>query len=351
MMIKRIGILPWVGSDQHQINFANALEKEGYVVEKIRYKKGFPLSAALEKNIDLLVLDWVHSFFISESVLVSLFKTSLQFVDRLLVRNRKIPIIWNMHNLHRHDKKHQNLEKFNFKKLAACVDGIRVFNDFSVNEVKNYLGLKEEPPVLCIPQGEYKVPINNGAFSKSLYGFSNNVIVILFFGSIRSGKGLDVFLNTFSKNKNKNIKLIVAGKSVEEELAKKVKFLALMDERIVLNDTFIPDEQVTELFLIADLVVLPYESISNSGVQLLAHSFAKPILANDIPIFRSTLSGDYTEFFRLGDENSLNDALKRFMDRDIQEMKSASEGVLKYKKWDKVIHQFIEFATKLEKKI
>src|SRR6266536_2454601 len=171
--IKSIGILPWVGKDQHQINFAEALEKQGYLVERITYRKGLPLSNALKKNIDLLILDWVHSFFISDSFLISAIKTFLQFADRQLIRNREVPVIWNMHNLHRHDKKFFKLEQYNFRKLAACANGIRVFNDYSVKEVREYLRLNDHYPIMSIPQGVYVYPENGTQTTKQQAGYGS----------------------------------------------------------------------------------------------------------------------------------------------------------------------------------
>lgn len=343
--IQRIGILPWVGTDDHQINFAMALQAAGYSVEKIIYKKGFPLHSALKQHpVDILVLDWVHSFYISNSVFVSLLKTFLQFWDRKLVRNRKTIIIWNMHNLHRHDKKFLHLEKFNFKKLAQCVNGIRVFNDFSIAEVRKYLGLKLNYPIVNIPQGQYYTR-NNLSFDYS----NENVVdfVILFFGSIRKGKGLDKFLVTFSKIENRNLKLIIAGAPVDDELIYIVKKEAEKDKRIIIIDRFIPEDEIEKLFELAFAIVLPYENILNSGVQLLAHSFSKPILANDIPVFRESLSPLCTEFFLLNDHNSLSEAIIKLKERDYGTMKIASASVLKNRQWNNIVDRFIAFAGNL----
>src|SRR5690606_17669800 len=53
---------------------------------------------------------------------------------------------------------------------------------------------------------------------------------------------------------------------------------AQSDARIRLQFDFIADEHVQRYFRAADLVVLPYREILNSGTALLALSFDRPVL-------------------------------------------------------------------------
>lgn len=345
--IVKVGILPWAGKDEHQLNFAKALEDRGYSVVRITYKKGFPLHNALKNDIDLLILDWVHSFYISSSSWVSLTKTILQYGDRQLVKKRTIPIVWNMHNLHRHDKKFLKLEQFNFKKLAACVDGIRVFNNFSIKEVRKYLNLKDNYPIINIPQGQYK---EGQEFQTGKYAGGKLItdeINLLFFGSIRAGKGLDKFLSAFRKLKSQDIKLTIAGTPMDDDLIRFVRAQRDADTRITLIDRFITDAELANLFNKAFALVLPYENILNSGVQLLAHSFSKPLLASDHPVFLNNLSEKYTEFFSLSEPGSLDNALNKLRVRNYPAMQIASASVLNDHKWESVVKQMIEFGELL----
>ena len=146
---KIIGIYPWVdvennSGDKHQTLFANALEGEGFTVTRIKYKRGFPLTNALKTNVDVLILDWVHSFYTSQSLLNTLVKSFLGTLELTFIAICNRTIIWNLHNLQRHDGKYQRIEKFCFQQLAKKVNYIRVFDQSHVNKVSQYLKISKK---------------------------------------------------------------------------------------------------------------------------------------------------------------------------------------------------------------
>jgi glycosyltransferase involved in cell wall biosynthesis len=50
-------------------------------------------------------------------------------------------------------------------------------------------------------------------------------------------------------------------------------------DHVILDDRYIPNEQVAIYFAACDLVILPYRNISQSGVVHLAFSFGRPVVA------------------------------------------------------------------------
>ena len=47
-------------------------------------------------------------------------------------------------------------------------------------------------------------------------------------------------------------------------------------------DGYIPDKEVEKFFAASDLVVLPYESATQSGIAQIAYGFEKPIIATNV---------------------------------------------------------------------
>ena len=47
-------------------------------------------------------------------------------------------------------------------------------------------------------------------------------------------------------------------------------------------NTYISDEEVTELFTISDVIVLPYISATQSGIIPIAYAFKKPVIASNV---------------------------------------------------------------------
>lgn len=113
----------------------------------------------------------------------------------------------------------------------------------------------------------------------------SSVNYLLFFGFIRPYKGVDLLLEAFADERLKNIncKVIIAGEFYEDakryyDIEKNLN----LTSRIVWCPDFIPDSGVAPYFNIADIVVLPYKSATQSGVAQIAYHFEKPLLVTNI---------------------------------------------------------------------
>lgn len=108
---------------------------------------------------------------------------------------------------------------------------------------------------------------------------------LLFFGFIRRYKGLDLLLDALADPRLKTlpVKLLVAGEFYDkpEFYLNKIKALRLED-RVILHSDFIPDDRVRYYFSLADMVVQPYRSATQSGVSQIAYHFEKPILVTKV---------------------------------------------------------------------
>ena len=108
---------------------------------------------------------------------------------------------------------------------------------------------------------------------------------LLFFGVVRTYKGLDLLVEAFADGRLPKypLRLLVAGEFYEgkEEYLKAIKSLGL-ENKVIIRDEFIPDDQVKDYFNAADIVVQPYKSATQSGVTQIAYHFEKPMLVTDV---------------------------------------------------------------------
>lgn len=106
---------------------------------------------------------------------------------------------------------------------------------------------------------------------------------LLFFGLIRDYKGLDWLIEAFARASLSGIKLIVAGEFYNDgqhyfDLAQSLG----VADRIVWKTEFVPDSEVRNYFAVADLIVQPYKTATQSGVTQIAYHFEKPMLVTRV---------------------------------------------------------------------
>jgi D-inositol-3-phosphate glycosyltransferase len=108
---------------------------------------------------------------------------------------------------------------------------------------------------------------------------------ILFFGLIRKYKGLELLLKAmpYITSQIKDIKLIIAGEfySGKHEYFNLINDLQII-EHVHIIDRFIPAEEVKYYFSLADLVVQPYISATQSGITQIAYQFEVPMVVTDV---------------------------------------------------------------------
>ena len=105
--------------------------------------------------------------------------------------------------------------------------------------------------------------------------------IALFFGRIRRYKGIDVLMSAAERvaSEGFDVRFVIAGQSDGETKRLLEKAVAPLYE---IRDRFIPDVEVAQLFLDAELLVLPYIEASQSGVLAIANSFGLPVVATDV---------------------------------------------------------------------
>ncbi|WP_375499406.1 glycosyltransferase [uncultured Jatrophihabitans sp.] len=110
---------------------------------------------------------------------------------------------------------------------------------------------------------------------------------ILFFGIIRSFKGLDALVDAFRGLTDPTVTLHIAGRVVDHDSATLVTAAVAADRRITARTEFVPDSELVAEIAASQLVVLPYRAMHNSGAALLALSIGRAVLVPDNEVTRS----------------------------------------------------------------
>jgi len=133
-------------------------------------------------------------------------------------------------------------------------------------------------------------------------GISDRERVLLFFGHIAPYKGLEYLIEAFRlvMDREKSYRLIIAGnpKNCDEYWR---GICASLDQHpyrdhILQKVEYIHDAETEVYFKSADVVVLPYRHIFQSGVLLLGYSFGLPVIASDVGALREDIIEGKTGF-------------------------------------------------------
>jgi D-inositol-3-phosphate glycosyltransferase len=150
-------------------------------------------------------------------------------------------------------------------------------------------------------------------------GLESEEKIILFFGRITPYKGLEVLIEAFRQilPHDRSYRLIIAGRPENcggywNMLRQTIGALDKKGQ-VLLKDSFIPDDQIQMYFKAADVFVLPYRHIYQSGVLFLGQSFGTPVIAANIGSFADEIIEGKTGFvFTSGDPASLASTVERY---------------------------------------
>jgi glycosyltransferase involved in cell wall biosynthesis len=192
---------------------------------------------------------------------------------------------------------------------------------------------------------QFNPPDESRESIKQILGLGKKVL--LFFGFIRPYKGLDLLLKAFCELSSKydDVSLLIVGEQFgrgADQVCQKDKFLSgrspddPIRSRIVWIDRYVANEEVGRYFTVADALVAPYLSVTQSGPIQIAYAFEKPVIASDLPAFRECVSqGESGYLFGTGNASDLAEKIELFLEKPI-----SGEKVKLYRQkfgWDRYV--------------
>src|SRR5262249_42554935 len=139
--------------------------------------------------------------------------------------------------------------------------------------------------------------------AKQRLGLCDYELAALFFGQIAPYKGLEYLISALPEiaKHDPGFRLLIAGKVKKgsEPYWERVQHILAAEgvgERTVMRIEHIPDEDIEVYFKAADLLVVPYTQIYQSGVPFLGYSFGVPVIAADVGSLREDIVEDKTGF-------------------------------------------------------
>ena len=164
----------------------------------------------------------------------------------------------------------------------------------------------------------------------------------LFFGFVREYKGLRHIIEAMPEivSYDRNIELWVVGefRDDKESYLEQIKKGGAGDN-IKIVDGYIPDSEIEKYFASCDIVVLPYESATQSGIVQMAYGFYKPVIVTDVGGIPEVVDEGKTGYVvPPKDPHALAEAVKRFFSEgNAAEMTKYVHAEADRRSWDRMV--------------
>jgi len=335
-------IIPFDHENPYHTLLASSLRKQNISIIEGKLYTLFSLikNVRLQKNINLIQIEWSHPFFIQKDKYKTIIKSILFILDIIILRIMGIKIVWRVHNKYNHEGLHKRLDIFISRTLVHFSDLLLVECKKGEEIIIDLFKIQNENKVKIIPMGNYEGSYENTITkqeARNILNVGHDEFVFLFLGNIREYKGVSDLIDAFNNVQNgNNVRLIVAGKpydqKMESELQEKIRF----SNKITANLEFIPDQDVQKYFNASDFAVYPYKDILSSGAILLALTFHKPIIAPKMGCIPDILDEQGSILYDPGEENELLKALNKAISSDLNPMSGHNSNLAEKYDWDKI---------------
>ena len=160
--------------------------------------------------------------------------------------------------------------------------------------------------------------------AKGQLGISKDDKVLLFFGNIAPYKGLEYLVAAFDEllKQDSNYRLLIVGSpkgpaTYWNQIRRGIETSGIAD-RVIEKIEYVPDEETELYFKAADVLILPYTHVFQSGVLFLGYSFGLPAIAAGVGSLKEEIiEGDTGFVFRLKDSADLAAKINNYFQSEL----------------------------------
>jgi D-inositol-3-phosphate glycosyltransferase len=288
-------------------------------------------------------IQWLNKFLFFDRIILNLFYKMC---------GKKL--IFTAHNVDQRERDEGNslYNRITLKAMYHIYDHVIVHTPRMRDQLIQWFDVKPEK-VSVVAYGINNMVPKTGMeqrIARELLGLAPESKVLLFFGFIAPYKGLDILLSAmpFVRERIRGVKLVVAGNIKNrganpywrhlEEIIREND----LDEHLKLDVRFIEDEDIERYFAAADVLILPYRYIFQSGILFLSLNYGLPVIAADVGSLKDFVEEGKTGFVCVPDDpEALSECIVNYFGSDIyKDLPANREMIYNYAKekysWDKI---------------
>lgn len=267
---------------------------------------------------------------------VSAFHTRLPALIRLIAaaEANDLPVVATLHEVARDLDLLGPAGRSLYRSLTRRCARLLVHTDSALDRLVTEVGV-ERSKIVVTPHFQQPAPssIANPAALRDRYGIAPNDAVVLAFGFIHVDKGLDTLIESWLLLRDRRPDLVKAARLVVAGAVRRRsgpfrlfeardhlhlrRVLALVRrasaDRDVVFTGHVPETEVSGWFATANIGVLPYHRIEQSGVGSLARAYGLPVVVSDVGELTKLTTPELICAAR--DVSSLADVLQRCLEK------------------------------------
>jgi glycosyltransferase involved in cell wall biosynthesis len=285
-----------------------------------------------------------------------LWNNKFEFFDRTLLMvyyrllGKKLVLTAHNVNAGKRDANDSWLNRLSLKIQYNLADHIFVHTNGMKNELVADFRIPSDK-VSAIPFGiNNTVPDTSlsSAEAKRQLGVSSSDKTMLFFGNIAPYKGLEYLIAAFAEllGTDRRYRLLIVGRpkgamAYWNEIRQTISRCSIGD-RVIEKIEYVPDETTELYFKAADVLILPYAHVFQSGVLFLGYSFGLPAIAADVgPLKEEIIEGQTGFVFKPRDSLDLVRTIGQYFKSELfRNLKARRAEIKAYANerysWDKV---------------
>ncbi|MGS0683812.1 glycosyltransferase [Nakamurella sp. GG22] len=227
-------------------------------------------TSAFRRRYDVLHLHWPENLLLADNLPVAAWRGMSLLILLARCAISRTAIVRTVHNVGAHEDLRWGWQN----SLLLWVDR-RTTLFIRINPCTE---IATSAPVVTILHGHYRDRF------RALPRRAARPRQLLYFGLIRPYKGIDALLSTFAHSTDAALRLRFVGKPLDSELAGTIKHAVESDSRVSVRFGFVPDMDLVDEVSGAQMVVLPYREMHNSGAVLVALSLDRPVIVPRTPV-------------------------------------------------------------------
>jgi beta-1,4-mannosyltransferase len=319
------------------------------------YRRVLPiLRAVLEypQPVHVLHLHWFESY-IKGNNWGTKYCYGLKFLlDLILVRWMGVKIIWSVHNQVEHDAPFPRLERWLQQDLIKIAHTVILLNQSTLTDPTT--PYYTHPNKVVIPHGHYRSVYGQTIEQSTARKILNLPLqgrIYLHLGMLRPYKGVESLLQVWQDQQWADCTLVIAGKANTTSYQQSLEAKVAKTANVIFHSGFIANEKIHLFFSAADVVVLPYCKILNSGSAILAMSFGKPIIAPRIGSLPEIL-GDAGQLLYDADEvQGLLRSLQKSLTCDLDQLSQLTVEACDRLDWQSIGQKTVQVYQQLQSRL